>query len=133
MYDSRIGHRPTPTPTTAARTASRPADLLRPAARRAQRPGGIGLAPNQVLVNFLDNHDIAAVPVRRRPSVPALHNALFFLFTWDGIPAVYYGTEQLFAGGTDPKNREDMFRGNPARGLAPFSTEHEDVRLRVRA
>ena len=36
-----------------------------------------------------------------------------YLFTWDGIPCVYYGTEQGFAGGVDPKNREDMFGGNP--------------------
>ena len=44
--------------------------------------------------------------------------------TWDGIPCVYYGTEQGFAGGVDPKNREDMFRGNRALGYAPFATDH---------
>jgi len=29
--------------------------------------------------------------------------------TWDGIPCIYYGTEQDFAGGNDPGNREDMW------------------------
>jgi alpha-amylase len=49
--------------------------------------------------------------------------------TWDGIPCLYYGTEQGFAGGTDPKNREDLFGGNPALGYAPFATDHETFRL----
>jgi len=48
--------------------------------------------------------------------------------TWDGIPCVYYGTEQEFAGGVDPKNREDMFRGNEAKGYAPFATDHPTYR-----
>src|SRR5207245_99681 len=49
-------------------------------------------------------------------------------YTWDGIPCLYYGTEQLFAGGVDPQNREDMSGGNPkpAEGppLAAFATGH---------
>jgi alpha-amylase len=41
--------------------------------------------------------------------VDALHNALLFQFTEQGIPCVYYGTEQEFAGGNDPANREDLW------------------------
>jgi alpha-amylase len=52
-----------------------------------------------------------------------------YLMTWDGIPCIYYGTEQLFAGGVDPKNREDMFGGNPTMGYAPFATDHETFKL----
>ena len=86
--------------------------------------GGIGLAPSQVQVNFLDNHDLPRFLFEKSdPSV--LRSALSYLFTWDGIPCVYYGTEQLFDGGVDPKNREDMFLGNPERGIAPFATDHE--------
>ena len=33
-------------------------------------------------------------------------------------------------GGVDPKNREDMFRGNAAMGYAPFATDHDDVQAR---
>jgi alpha-amylase len=94
--------------------------------------GGIGLAPQQVLVNFLDNHDIARFLFAYQElrgtgdgAMEALRNALFFIFTWDGIPCVYYGTEQAFAGGVDPGNREDMFLGNPALGYPAFDTTNE--------
>ena len=86
--------------------------------------GGIGLAPTQVLVNFLDNHDLPRFLFQKDdPNV--IRGALAYLMTWDGIPCVYYGTEQLFAGGVDPKNREDMFLGNPAQGYAPWATDHD--------
>ena len=52
-----------------------------------------------------------------------------YLMTWDGIPCVYYGTEQGFAGGVDPKNREDMFRGNFDMGYQPFATDHDSFAL----
>ena len=84
--------------------------------------GGIGLAPQQVLVNFLDNHDLDRYLFTQTKE--SLHNALFFLMTWDGIPALYYGTEQRFRGGNDPRNREDMWRGNPSKHFAPFATDH---------
>jgi glycosidase len=94
----------------------------------SKEEGGIGLAPQQVLVNFLDNHDLPRF-LFDGGTVPMLRNALFFLMTWDGIPCLYYGTEQLFAGGVDPRNREDMWRGNTERGYAPFATDHDDFRL----
>ncbi len=77
---------------------------------------GVGIAPSKLLVNFLDNHDVSrflspidgcyvdATEARRR-----LHNAVSLLFTQDGIPCIYYGTEQDYAGGNDPANRERMF------------------------
>jgi glycosidase len=90
----------------------------------ASADGGIGLAPQQVMVNFLDNHDLPRFMFEKTdPNV--LRIALQYLFTWDGIPCVYYGTEQGFAGGVDPKNREDMFAGNPALGYAPWSTNND--------
>ena len=58
-----------------------------------------------------------------------LKAALMYLFTWDGIPCVYYGTEQGFAGGVDPKNREDMFGGNPDLGYAPWATDQDQYKL----
>ncbi len=86
--------------------------------------GGIGLPPNQVMVNFIDNHDVARFLFEK--SDPAmLRVALAYLMTWDGIPCIYYGTEQSFAGGVDPKNREDMFLGNPTLGYEAFATDHE--------
>lgn len=72
------------------------------------QPGGIGVPPNKALVNFLDNHDVGRFLFFKNDKA-ALHNALLFLFTEDGIPCVYYGTEQGFSGGNDPANREDLW------------------------
>jgi alpha-amylase len=69
---------------------------------------GQGLAAQQLMVNFLDNHDIPRF-LYDKNSVKALHNALTFLFTEHGIPCLYYGTEQQFAGGNDPANRERLW------------------------
>ncbi len=101
-------------------------------------PGGITtadgqpLAPTQALVNFIDNHDVARW-MFNFPSVEALRVALFYLLTMDGIPCIYYGTEQGYNGGNDPANREDMWREpeNPNyrelygdRPFVPFDREH---------
>ncbi|MBK8012520.1 MAG: alpha-amylase [Deltaproteobacteria bacterium] len=84
--------------------------------------GGIGLAPQQVLVNFMDNHDVSRFLWNSDPET--LHAALFYLLTWDGIPCIYYGTEQRFNGGNDPRNREDMALGSPF-GYPGFDTTNE--------
>lgn len=70
--------------------------------------GGIGVPPNKALVNFIDNHDVPRFLYSEK-GVPALHNAILFLLTAQGIPCVYYGTEQQFKGGNDPANREDLW------------------------
>lgn len=70
--------------------------------------GGPGISPQELLVNFLDNHDVPRFLYSGK-GIEALHNALLFLFTIQGIPCVYYGTEQQFAGGNDPANREDLW------------------------
>jgi len=72
---------------------------------------GAGQPSSKLLVNFLDNHDVARF-LYDKPSVPALHSALLFLLTEDGIPCIYYGTEQQFHGGNDPANREDLWSTN---------------------
>jgi alpha-amylase len=69
--------------------------------------GGIGVAPTHALVNFIDNHDVPRFLFEGSPE--ALRVALAFTFFAPGIPCVYYGTEQGFAGGNDPANREDMW------------------------
>lgn len=71
---------------------------------------GNGLPPTSLLVNFLDNHDVARYLFDRNDpnGVTSLHTALLYLMTTDGIPCLYYGTEQGFFGGNDPANREDM-------------------------
>jgi glycosidase len=93
-------------------------------AHASREDGGTGLPPNQTLVNFLDNHDLPRF-LFENADREALKNGLFFLMTWDGIPCVYYGTEQYFEGGVDPRNREDMWRGNPNAGFPAWDTTNE--------
>ncbi len=73
--------------------------------------GGIGLAPDRALVNFIDNHDVPRFLFRRSDEQgdDALRAALSYLFFEEGIPCVYYGTEQEFHGGNDPSNREPLW------------------------
>ena len=75
---------------------------------------GVGLAPNEIPINFLDNHDVARflfwirdLPIDEQRAL--LHNALLFLNTAQGIPCIYYGTEQEYSGGNDPANRERLW------------------------
>jgi len=69
---------------------------------------GKTLSPQQLLVNFMDNHDLPRF-LYEQPDKKALLNALSLLFTIDGIPCIYYGTEQNFSGGNDPANREALW------------------------
>lgn len=41
--------------------------------------------------------------------ISSLKNALTFATFTDGIPFIYYGTEQVFRGGDDPANREPLW------------------------
>ena len=69
---------------------------------------GIGVPATQAMVNFMDNHDVTRF-LFDKPSPMALQNALAYLLTEDGIPCIYYGTEQEFNGGNDPTNRERLW------------------------
>ncbi len=59
-------------------------------------------------MNFIDNHDVPRF-LWRNSDPRALRAALAYLLTEDGIPCLYYGTEQEFAGGNDPSNREPLW------------------------
>ncbi len=66
------------------------------------------------LVTFLDNHDNARFlsSGNANGNTNNLTVALQFLYTSRGIPCLYYGTEQGFAGDNNNNdNREDMFAG----------------------
>jgi glycosidase len=76
------------------------------------QPNGIGLPPTKALINFIDNHDVARFLFDAQGDVAALRNALTLLYAEDGIPDLYYGTEQNFHGGNDPDNREVLWNTN---------------------
>ena len=83
--------------------------------------GGIGIPPTKSLVGFIDNHDVARflffAAGDDATKKNALRLALTLLMTEEGIPCLYYGTEQDFAGGNDPANREVLWAtGYPTTG-----------------
>ncbi len=90
---------------------------------------GIGVPATQALVNFLDNHDVPRF-LFDKPSLPALHSALAYLFTEDGIPSLYYGTEQEFAGGNDPTNRERLWDTGYRTDGETFQFIHRLIQIR---
>ena len=61
-------------------------------------------------VIFLDNHDKSRFFSTVGEEVDKLKSGIAFLLTMRGIPSMYYGTEQLFAGLADPdgKVRQDF-------------------------
>ncbi|KAI1196533.1 glycoside hydrolase superfamily [Nemania serpens] len=61
------------------------------------------------LGTFLDNHDNPRW-LNSKSDLSLLKNALAYVILSRGIPIVYYGTEQAYAGGADPANREDLWR-----------------------
>ena len=126
LYNSRVGRNPADAFCSANGFAPGPTYQNVPHA--TSETGGTGIAPAAAMVNFLDNHDLPRF-LFENPDPAVLRSALMYLMTWDGIPCLYYGTEQLFNGGVDPKNREDMFGGNRERGYAPFATDHETFKL----
>ncbi|KAI0460558.1 glycoside hydrolase superfamily [Xylaria acuta] len=61
------------------------------------------------LGTFLDNHDNPRW-LNAKNDITLIKNALAYVILSRGIPIVYYGTEQAYAGGADPANREDLWR-----------------------
>lgn len=92
--------------------------------------GGIGIAPRKMPVNFLDNHDVERFLFGSAGDVDALRNALTLLITEEGLPCVYYGTEQDFAGGNDPANREVLWDTGFATSGDTFRHLSKLLRLR---
>lgn len=101
------------------------------------QPGGIGVAPSRALVNFMDNHDVARFLFSANGDKELLRNALVLLMTEEGIPCLYYGTEQDFSGGNDPANREVLWHtgfdttGDTFRHIAKLArirASHEALR-----
>lgn len=58
---------------------------------------------------FVDNHDNARF-LHQFQEQTMFMNALIFSLTARGIPFYYYGSEQAYAGGNDPNNRESLWQ-----------------------
>jgi len=100
--------------------------------RTEPQPNGIGIAPSKSLVNFMDNHDVARFLFDAVGDKEALRNAFVLLMTEEGIPCLYYGDEQDFAGGNDPSNRDVLWNtGFPTNGET-FTQFAKLARLRAK-
>jgi alpha-amylase len=65
------------------------------------------------MANFCDNHDNARTlswPGNSEDKKKHHRSCHIMAMTSVGIPIVYYGAEQYFAGGNDPQNREILWR-----------------------
>ena len=93
------------------------------------QPDGVGVAPAKLPINFLDNHDVPRFLYQEKDT-QSLTLALTLLMTEQGVPCVYYGTEQGFAGGNDPQNREDLWTTGYATDGALFKHTARLARLR---
>ena len=71
--------------------------------------------------NFVDNHDNARF-LNNYNKINRFQNAIAWTMTWPGIPILYYGDEQAYAGGNDPYNREILWPnlGNTASQMYTF-------------
>ncbi len=90
---------------------------------------GIDVPPQSALVSFIDNHDLPRF-LSEQPNKGALRSALGYLLTWDGVPCVYYGTEQELSGGADPANREDLWTTGYSRTTDTFVLLQKLVQVR---
>ena len=59
---------------------------------------------------FVDNHDNARFLHNHSGNKSGLRSAVTFALTSRGIPFTYYGSEQYYAGGNDPNNRESLWQ-----------------------
>ncbi len=95
--------------------AGGPASLARAALEGARafypsspQPGGLAIDPFRARVTFVDNHDVPRIAGKLEDR-RAVWLSLLLMFTVDGNPAVYYGTEQGFTGGFGDASREVLW------------------------
>jgi len=63
---------------------------------------------SSVAGSFVENHDQVRLQ-SATTDMALVKNAMTWPFTQDGIPILYYGQEQGYAGGADPGNREALW------------------------
>jgi alpha-amylase len=73
-----------------------------------------------LLASFVDNHDNARFLHAQSDRV-LYRNALAYVLLAQGIPIVYYGTEQGFSGGNDPFCREPLWPTRFSTANAPLA------------
>lgn len=73
-----------------------------------------------LLGTFIENHDNTRF-LNEQPDRVVYRNALAFVLLSTGIPIIYYGAEQEYAGGNDPACREPLWTSGFVTGGATFA------------
>lgn len=63
---------------------------------------------NRVMFNLLDSHDTIRLFYRVKKNIGKFYQHMVLLFTMQGTPCIYYGTELAMPGGFDPDCRRVM-------------------------
>jgi alpha-amylase len=93
------------------------------------QPGGIGLDPWRARVTFADNHDVYRL--RGELDDPlAAQIALVAILTADGIPSIYYGTEQELDGRAHHLAREPLWEAGFSESTATFELLRRMIAIR---
>lgn len=82
-----------------------------------------GCKDSTVLGTFLENHDNPRFPAATQ-DLSLVKNAMAFTIMSDGIPIVYQGQEQHFAGGDDPGCREALWSSGYATPSHKYRTSN---------
>lgn len=90
------------------------------------------LQANEMMLNFLDNHDIPRFLWQCKGDINKLKQALAALYFWVGMPCIYYGTELPITGGEDPDNRRTYDWDKQPR-LCRYLSELAEMRMRLPA
>ncbi|KAH8204819.1 hypothetical protein TruAng_001008 [Truncatella angustata] len=88
-----------------------------------------GSMKTSTLGSFMENHDQVRFP-SLTSNTNLIKNAIAFTILADGIPIIYYGQEQQYAGGADPNNREALWTSgyNTNSDLYKFITTVNKIR-----
>ncbi len=84
----------------------------------------------QVMVNFLSNHDITRFGERAAGDIRKTVLAAIFQMTYLGLPSIYYGDEYGMVGGADPDNRRTFDWPQGSTGNSAVALFHQLISLR---
>jgi len=90
--------------------------------------GGGNISAYDGAVNFIDNHDVARFMSSAGGDASKMRNALMYLMTTNGIPCIYYNTENDTSGSSDNLGRQDMSNFNmPNSNITGAPSNTKDV------
>jgi len=76
-----------------------------------------------MMLNFLDNHDLPRFVSEKNLSLDSYLDALTLIYTLRGIPMLYYGNEIGLPGGHDPDNRKNFPGGFELHERSAFTED----------